>query len=159
MLPFLSLSFCSYSNLSFVHLVATWRVRLFCVTDPQQYKYNTSQPFNDPAIMSAQLATMPQQQIHDNGFMNGPPLGMEQLTYGPPPGLGLGPGFPPGLVPAGPAALLQSQNALAAMAGRGGLEPNGSAHGEFHFQLFQGKLSQVRVPSAVLSVRKLYYRP
>ncbi|KAI0082883.1 hypothetical protein K474DRAFT_1702854 [Panus rudis PR-1116 ss-1] len=108
---------------------------VYGVTDPQQYKYAPNQPFNDPAIMSAQLATAPSmtmshQQLRDNGnvgFMNGPPPGMEQLAYGPPPGLGLGPSFPPGLVPNGPAALLQTQNQLAAMAARGGLD-NGSAH-------------------------------
>lgn len=74
---------------------------------------------------------------------------MDHLAFGPPPGLA----YPPGLM-AGPG--LQGQ-----AGGRGYdlSQSAGSAHGEFHVPFYQGKLSQVRVPSAVVSVRKLYNRP
>lgn len=76
------------------------------------------------------------------------------LAYGPPPGLA----YPPGLM-AGPGM----QGQLGQAGGRGydlaQAAVTGSAHGEFIFPFNQGKLSQVRVPSAVVTVRKLYNRP
>ncbi|KAI0928008.1 hypothetical protein AcV7_009297 [Taiwanofungus camphoratus] len=60
--------------------------------DQPAYKYNPNQPFNDPAIMSARLASpILSQTVHDAGF-SGPPSAVESLSshllgYGPPPGL------------------------------------------------------------------------
>ncbi|KAK7689071.1 hypothetical protein QCA50_007762 [Cerrena zonata] len=65
------------------------------VNDGQRYRYYAGQPFSDPAIMSAQMASssmMAQQtQGHDNGFVNS--QAMDHLAFGPPPGLA----YPPGL--------------------------------------------------------------
>lgn len=80
----------------------------------------------------------------------------QHIPYGPPPGLA----FPQGPVP-GPS--IAGRHGL----GTGGGLPPGmdlsqasvSAHGEFVFRHYQGRESQVSVPSAVLSVRKLYHRP
>lgn len=107
--------------------------------------------------MSAQLASPgPMQDAGygsaPSGFENFPTA--QHLAYGPPPGLvypqpnpvmstrhgqGLGGGVP--------AASLDMSQA------------GGSAHGELRLYHYQGRESQVRVPSAVLSVRKLYHRP
>lgn len=78
-------------------------------------------PFQDPAIMSARLATNTQDG------------GSNQVSYGPPPGLS----FPqPGMTVG-----------LGVMSGN--LDGNGSAHGEYNFFLSKGR--EVSVPSAVLS--------
>ncbi|OBZ75632.1 hypothetical protein A0H81_04826 [Grifola frondosa] len=57
-----------------------------------QTSYNPNQPFNDPAIMSARLASpiLPQ-ALHDTRFANAPAamesFSSHHLAYGPPPGL------------------------------------------------------------------------
>lgn len=130
--------------------------------DSQQFKFSQAQPFNDPAIMSARLAAPAMSPpVHESfhGSMANIQDGFpppQHLAYGPPPGLA----FPQGAMP------------NAALAGRHGLgmgtglppgmdipQASGSAHGELLFLHYQGRESQVRVPSAVLSVRKLYHRP
>ncbi|KAH8102942.1 hypothetical protein BXZ70DRAFT_927329 [Cristinia sonorae] len=78
--------------------------------DPQAYKYNGHQPFNDPAIMSAQLVSSPMLNqppgIRENGFAS-PQGSMDNITsahqmnYGPPPGLVYPPGIIPGSMMAG----------------------------------------------------------
>ena len=74
----------------------------------------------------------------------------QQLAYGPPPGLA----YPPGMMP-GPQIARHGLGVASSMDVPQGA---GSAHGELRFLQFQGRESQVRVPSAVLSVRKLYLR-
>lgn len=130
-------------------------------TDSQQYKYPGSQPFADPAIMSARLASPMGQPMHDNGYPNLASIAdsysaQQPMTFGPPPGLS----FPPGVMPS---PSMASRHGLSM---GGGLptgmdlsQAAGSVHGEFRFLHSQGRESQVRVPSAVLSVRKLYHRP
>lgn len=144
--------------------------------DPQTgYKYNAHQQFTDPAIMSAQMVSSPmlnQQQggVRDNSFAS--PQGsmdnlaaQHQMNYGPPPGLM----YPPGIIPGPMMAGRQQGQPLSGgvNVGLGGgmgigldaSQASGSAHGECDFYLFQGRQShQVRVPSSVLSVRKLYHR-
>lgn len=126
--------------------------------DQPAYKYNPNQPFNDPAIMSARLASpILSQTVHDAGF-SGPPSAVESLSshllgYGPPPGL-----FMDGVTASsvnhsiyasgsGPSSTLEVS------------QTSGSVHGESSLPISKGRESQVRVPSAVLLVRKLYYRP
>ncbi|OCH89107.1 hypothetical protein OBBRIDRAFT_41131 [Obba rivulosa] len=60
---------------------------------PEQapFKYSQGQPFSDPAIMSARMASpiMPQ-VMHDPGYSNNAPgenFTPQQLSFGPPPGL------------------------------------------------------------------------
>ena len=124
--------------------------------DPHNYKFTTSQPFSDPAIMSARLASpVMAQPMHDSGYL-GVQQSLEsyqqqqqqQLAYGPPPGLA----YPPGIMP-GPQ---MTRHGLGVMSNMDAAQGVGSAHGELRFLHSQGRESQVRVPSAVLSVRKLY---
>ena len=112
--------------------------------------------------MSARLASpVASQPIHDNGYsnlvLNGGSYALQQhVGFGPPPGLS----FPPGVMPS------PSMSGRQGLAMGGGLQSNmdvsqggGAAQGELFFPHSQGRDSQVRVPSAVLSVRKLYHRP
>lgn len=130
--------------------------------DSQQFKFTTNQPFNDPAIMSARLASpVISQQMHDNGYPNmastpGGYPSQQHASFGPPPGLS----FPPGVIPS------PSLTGRQGLAMAGGLhssldvsQAGGATQGELFFHHPQGRDSQVRVPSAVLSVRKLYHRP
>lgn len=123
----------------------------------QQFRFNPSQPFADPAIMSARMASPGPMQ--DTGY-GATPSGLDNypsqhLGYGPPPGLA----YPQGIM---------SNQVLAGRQGPGlggvptaslDMSQAGSAHGELRLFHYQGRESQVRVPSAVLSVRKLYHRP
>ncbi|EMD34429.1 hypothetical protein CERSUDRAFT_117303 [Gelatoporia subvermispora B] len=58
---------------------------------PFKYSHNQGQPFNDPAIMSARMASpIMQQGVHNAGFGNSGPsdnFTSPQVAYGPPPGL------------------------------------------------------------------------
>ena len=110
--------------------------------------------------MSARLASPPSQPMHDSGYANVQQTldgyqqqQQQQMAYGPPPGLA----YPPGIIP-GPMARI----GLGVGSGPSSMDvaqAGGSAHGEYNFLRLQGRESQVRVPSAVLSVRKLYHRP
>ena len=139
-------------------ILSQWSFLCCTLSDPQAFKYNPSQPFSDPAIMSASPLVPPQQSVHNGNFTNAPaPAGTfvspGPASFGPPPGLA----YPPGIIPAPMLSGRQASNGPPA-----GLEishPAGSAHGEFLLSLYQGRQSQVRVPSGVLSVRKLYHRP
>ena len=122
-----------------------------------QYRFNPNQPFADPAIMSARMASP--SPIQDGGYGGGP-TGLEsypsqQLAFGPPPGLA----YPQGVVP-NPALSNRHGKGLGGMPAAVDLsQMGGSAHGELRLYPYQGRESQVRVPSAVLPVRKLYHRP
>ena len=123
-----------------------------------QFRFNPNQPFADPAIMSARMASP--SPIQDGGY-GGAPAGLEnypsqqQLAFGPPPGLA----FPQGVVPS-PALSNRHGQGLGGMPTTVDLsQMGGSAHGELRLYPYQGRESQVRVPSAVLPVRKLYHRP
>ncbi|GJE87920.1 hypothetical protein PsYK624_040030 [Phanerochaete sordida] len=69
--------------------------------DLQSFKFSMAQPFTDPAIMSARLASPGvAQPMHDNGYTNAQPQmenyqQQQQMAYGPPPGLA----YPPGIMP------------------------------------------------------------
>ncbi|KAJ3541141.1 hypothetical protein NM688_g6126 [Phlebia brevispora] len=125
----------------------------------QQYRFNPAQPFTDPAIMSARLASPGPMQ--DAGY-GAAPSGLDNypsqhMTYGPPPGLA----YPQGIVPNQVLSPRHGQG-LGGMPTAASLDMSqagGSAHGELRLFHYQGRESQVRVPSAVLSVRKLYHRP
>lgn len=140
----------------------------YMYTDPASYRYTSNQPFNDPAIMSAARLASPglnQPQGVQDGFMASYPsvesFSSQHLAFGPPPGLGI-------------QDQSQSSANLAAMSHALGYGANtgsgpstnlevsqtsGSVHGESLVFLSHGRKSLVRVPSAVLSVRKMYYRP
>ncbi|KAI0094086.1 hypothetical protein BDY19DRAFT_920744 [Irpex rosettiformis] len=61
--------------------------------DSSQFKFTMNQPFSDPAIMSARLASpVVSQQTHDSGYSNlistaGSYQSQQHIGFGPPPGL------------------------------------------------------------------------
>jgi len=128
--------------------------------DPSSYKPMSNQPFNDPAIMSARLSSPAiTQPTHDNVFPNSPSVesfSSHRMGFGPPPGLS----FQDGSL----GNIASSMNHSAYGLPNGSLgsvevsQTSGSVHGELFFFPLKGG-SQVRVPSAVLSVRKQLFRP
>ncbi|KZT11611.1 uncharacterized protein LAESUDRAFT_642402 [Laetiporus sulphureus 93-53] len=65
-------------------------------SDQSQYNTTPNQPFNDPAIMSARMASpVSQQATPDGGFSYSPSIESipsQQVAFGPPPGLSFGDG-------------------------------------------------------------------
>ncbi len=147
----------------------TWTYRSVCNTirmihlccilpDPQPYKFNLNHTFADPAIMSASTLVPPQPQPTHNASFTNPPASVGSLSspvtspFGPP-----GLVYPPGIIPAPLVGGRQVQGGPPS--GLDVSQASGSVHGESNYSFYQGRQSQVRVPSGVLSVPKLYHRP
>ena len=123
------------------------------ITDPNQF--NPGQPFSDPAIMSARMASPSLGQAMPNGRF--PPPGLDAfashpMAFGPPPGLS----FPEDVGgPMGNHAYNGASGPSTSME----VSQSGSTHGESgSFVPWGGSPSSV-YRAAVLSVRKLYHRP
>lgn len=116
------------------------------------YNYGPGQPFQDPAIMSARLAS-PTMARGVADFSSPPSVvdsaASQHLGYGPPPGLQFVDGH------TSPSGFVNASGSMAYL----DVSQAGSVQRESSSVLSQGSVSQVRVPSAVPAVRKLYHRP
>ena len=112
----------------------------------QQYsRYNSGQPFADPAIMSA---SFPQPAPSDARFaqaVSAMSYSQPHMSFGPPPGISFP---PPGLSPSPSLANMGNGMDMA-------------SNGEYNSFVFKGRESHIRVPSTerrAFSVRKFYTR-
>jgi len=77
----------------FVYIIAVYSISPFrsCISDQSPFKVNPNQAFNDPAIMSARLASpIHPQNVREVVYSNHPSVDTfppQHLGYGPPPGL------------------------------------------------------------------------
>jgi len=125
------------------------------VPAPNHYQYPSNQPFSDPAIMSARFAspTLSSAVTSNGNYSNSVHTPGSISSHGPPPGLS----FPPG-IPLGSGADIHAQGkTLDSSLNMDAFHLTAPPNGEFS-HLLMGRESQVRVPSAVLPVRKYYHR-